>query len=66
MKKLLLIITILFASYIIDAQTINLVKDASYAVSEDFFDALGQAGTLYNVKKLTVFDDGTAMISHTN
>ena len=66
MKKLLLIITILFASYIIDAQTINLVKDDSYAVSEDFFDALGQAGTLYNVKKLTVFDDGTAMISHTN
>ena len=66
MKKLLLIITILFASYIIDAQTINLVKDESYAVSEDFFDALGQAGTLYNVKKLTVFDDGTAMISHTN
>ena len=66
MKKLLLIITILFASYIIDAQTINLVKDASYAVSEDFFDALGQAGTLYNVKKLTIFDDGTAMISHTN
>ena len=66
MKKLLLIITILFASYIIDAQTINLVKDASYAVSEDFFDALGQAGTLYNVKKLTIFDDGTSMISHTN
>ena len=66
MKKLLLIITILFASYIIDAQTINLVKDDSYAVNEDFFDALGQAGTLYNVKKLTVFDDGTAMISHTN
>lgn len=66
MKKLLLIITILFASYIIDAQTINLVKDDSYAVKDDFFDALGQAGTLYNVKKLTVFDDGTAMISHTN
>lgn len=68
MKKLLLIITILFASYIIDAQTINLVKDNSYAITEDsdFFDALGQAGTLYNAKKLTVFDDGTAMISHTN
>ena len=66
MKKLFLIITILFASYNIDAQKINLVKDDSYAVNEDFFDALGQAGTLYNVKKLTVFDDGTAMISHTN
>ena len=68
MKKLLLIITILFASYIVDAQNINLVKDDSYASTEDFdfFDALGQAGTLYNVKKLTVFDDGTAMISHTN
>ena len=66
MKKLFLIITILFASYNIDAQKINLVKDDSYAVNEDFFDALGQAGTLYNVKKLTIFDDGTAMISHTN
>ena len=66
MKKLFLILTLAFASYIIDAQTINLVKDDYYAVNEDFFDALGQAGTLYNVKKLTVFDDGTAMISHTN
>ena len=66
MKKLFLILTFAFASYIVDAQTINLVKDESYAVNEDFFDALGQAGTLYNVKKLTVFDDGTAMISHTN
>lgn len=66
MKKLFLILTLAFASYIVDAQTINLVKDESYAVNEDFFDALGQAGTLYNVKKLTVFDDGTAMISHTN
>ena len=66
MKKLFLILTLAFASYIVDAQTINLVKDDSYAVNEDFFDALGQAGTLYNVKKLTVFDDGTAMISHTN
>ena len=66
MKKLFLILTLAFASYIVDAQTINLVKDDSYAVTEDFFDALGQAGTLYNVKKLTVFDDGTAMISHTN
>lgn len=66
MKKLFLILALAFASYIVDAQTINLVKDESYAVNEDFFDALGQAGTLYNVKKLTVFDDGTAMISHTN
>ena len=66
MKKLFLILTLAFASYIVDAQTINLVKDDSYAIREDFFDALGQAGTLYNVKKLTVFDDGTAMISHTN
>lgn len=66
MKKLFLILTLAFASYIVDAQTINLVKDESYAVNEDFFDALGQAGTLYNVKKLTVFDDGTAMINHTN
>ncbi len=66
MKKLFLILTLAFASYIVDAQTINLVKDDSYAVKDDFFDALGQAGTLYNVKKLTVFDDGTAMISHTN
>lgn len=66
MKKLFLILTLAFASYIVDAQTINLVKDNSYAIREDFFDALGQAGTLYNVKKLTVFDDGTAMISHTN
>lgn len=68
MKKLFLILTLAFASYIVDAQTINLVKDNSYAITEDsdFFDALGQAGTLYNAKKLTVFDDGTAMISHTN
>ena len=66
MKKLFLILTLAFASYIVDAQTINLVKDDSYAIREDFFDALGQAGTLYNVKKLTVFNDGTAMISHTN
>ena len=66
MKKLFLILSLAFASYIVDAQTINLVKDDSYAVSDDFFDALGRAGTLYNVKKLTVFDDGTAMISHTN
>ena len=68
MKKLFLILTLAFASYIVDAQIINLVKDDSYASTEDFdfFDALGQAGTLYNVKKLTVFDDGTAMISHTN
>lgn len=60
MKKLLLIITILFASYIIDAQTINLVKDESYAVGGDW------AKICDNAKKLTVFDDGTAMISHTN
>lgn len=60
MKKLLLIITILFASYIVDAQTINLVKDESYAVSADWTKICD------NAKKLTVFDDGTAMISHTN
>jgi len=60
MKKLLLIITILFASYIIDAQTINLVKDESYAVGGDW------AKICDNAKKLTVFDDGTAIISHTN
>lgn len=60
MKKLLLIITILFASYIIDAQTINLVKDESYAVGGDWTKICD------NAKKLTVFDDGTAMISHTN
>ena len=39
MKKLFLILTLAFASYIVDAQTINLVKDDSYAVSDDFFDA---------------------------
>lgn len=60
MKKLLLIITILFASYIVDAQTINLVKDESYAVGGDW------AKICDNAKKLTVFDEGTAMISHTN
>lgn len=60
MKKLLLIITILFASYIIEAQTINLVKDESYAISGDWTKICD------NAKKLTVFDDGTAMISHTN
>jgi len=60
MKKLFLILTLAFASYIVDAQTINLVKDESYAVSGDWTKICD------NAKKLTVFDDGTAMISHTN
>jgi len=60
MKKLFLILTLAFASYIVDAQTINLVKDNSYALSGDWTKICD------NAKKLTVFDDGTAMISHTN
>lgn len=60
MKKLFLILTLVFASYIVDAQTINLVKDNSYALSGDWTKICD------NAKKLTVFDDGTAMISHTN
>ena len=60
MKKLFLILTLAFASYIVDAQTINLVKDNSYALSGDWTTICD------NAKKLTVFDDGTAMISHTN
>jgi len=60
MKKLILIVSFLFASLAIDAQVVNLVQDKDYAVGNDWtriFD---------NFKKLTVFDDGTAMISHTN
>lgn len=60
MKKLLLIITLMLTSYIVDAQIINLVKDDSYAVSNNWSEIFD------NFKKLTVFDDGTAMISHAN
>lgn len=60
MKKIVLIISLIFASYIVDAQVINLIKDNSYAVNNDW-------KTIFdNFKKLTVFDDGTAMISHKN
>lgn len=60
MKKLILIITLIFASQIVDAQTINLVQDKSYAVSN------GWTKIFENFKKLVVCDDGTAMISHAN
>lgn len=73
MKKLLLIIILALASYHqIDAQTITLVPDETYGKGNDwdkifdtYYDTLdGRPNGLR--KKLVVFDDGKAMVSHAN
>ncbi|MBR0178571.1 MAG: hypothetical protein IJQ11_14230 [Bacteroidales bacterium] len=73
MKKLLFIIILAFASYHqIDAQTITLVPDETYGKENDwdkifdtYYDTLdGRPNGLR--KKLVVFDDGKAMVSHAN
>ena len=73
MKKLLFIIILAFASYHqIDAQTITLVPDETYGKGNDwdkifdtYYDTLdGRPNGLR--KKLVVFDDGKAMVSHAN
>lgn len=73
MKKLLFIIILAFASYHqIDAQTITLVPDETYGKGNDwdkifdtYYDTLnGRPNGLR--KKLVVFEDGKAMVSHAN
>ena len=73
MKKLLFIIILVLASYHqIDAQTITLVADETYGIGNDwdkifdtYYDTLnGRPNGLR--KKLVVFDDGKAMVSHAN
>lgn len=73
MKKLLFIIILAFASYHqIDAQTITLVPDETYGKENDwdkifdtYYDTLdGRPNGLR--KKLVVFEDGKAMVSHAN
>lgn len=73
MKKLLFIIILAFASYHqIDAQIITLVPDETYGKGNDwdkifdtYYDTLdGRPNGLR--KKLVVFDDGKAMVSHAN
>lgn len=73
MKRLFLIIALAIAScYQIDAQTITLVPDETYGKGNDwdkifdtYYDTLdGRPNGLR--KKLVVFDDGKAMVSHAN
>ena len=73
MKKLLFIIILVLASYHqIDAQTITLVPDETYGKGNDwdkifdtYYDTLnGRPNGLR--KKLVVFEDGKAMVSHAN
>lgn len=73
MKRLFLIIALAIAScYQIDAQTITLVPDETYGKGNDwdkifdtYYDTLdGRPNGL--PKKLVVFDDGKAMVSHAN
>ena len=73
MKRLFLIIALAIAScYQIDAQTITLVPDETYGKENDwdkifdtYYDTLdGRPNGLR--KKLVVFDDGKAMVSHAN
>ena len=73
MKKLLFIVILVLASYHqIDAQTITLVPDETYGKGNDwdkifdtYYDTLdGRPNGLR--KKLVVFDDGKAMVSHAN
>ena len=73
MKKLLFIVILVLASYHqIDAQTITLVPDETYGIGNDwgkifdtYYDTLnGRPNGLR--KKLVVFDDGKAMVSHAN
>lgn len=73
MKKLLFIVILVLASYHqIDAQTITLVPDETYGKENDwdkifdtYYDTLdGRPNGLR--KKLVVFDDGKAMVSHAN
>lgn len=73
MKRLFLIIALAIAScYQIDAQTITLVPDETYGKGNDwdkifdtYYDTLdGRPNGLR--KKLVVFDDGKAMVSHSN
>ena len=73
MKKLLFIVILALASYHqTDAQTITLVPDETYGKGNDwdkifdtYYDTLdGRPNGLR--KKLVVFDDGKAMVSHAN
>ena len=73
MKKLLFIVILVLASYHqIDAQTLTLVPDKTYGKENDwdkifdtYYDTLdGRPNGLR--KKLVVFDDGKAMVSHAN
>ena len=73
MKRLFLIIALAIAScHQIDAQTITLVPDETYGKGNDwdkifdtYYDTLGGRPNGLR-KKLVVFDDGKAMVSHAN